>query len=167
MFRIVTSFLLGCFLLESTAPTQVGAGETGLLLSKASGTAGVVCSGEFSCNFLDTTLARGEGIELTVRGVFGRPFAVFLGAAQPPICFGLTGVHNAALFIPFVVPFAGILDAWDSILACPGGRKQFRFSVPASLPVGSQVLFQGAAWSYLIPAGEVPTFTVAIRGTIR
>ena len=152
--------------LAAAAPAQVGNGETGLLLVKPSGNAGVLCTSQFSCTFVATPLVRGEQVTAVVRGVHMRPFALALGVAQPPLCLPLPGLHNALLFVPAAVPFIGVLDEADSILACPGGRKQLPFQVPVSLSPGTEVLFQALAWSYLAPS-EVPTLTVAVRGRVQ
>ena len=148
------------------AAAQIGRGETGLWMVKPSGNAGLVCGPSFACTFTPTSLARGESVDLWVRGVFGQPFAVALGVQQPPLCLPLPGVHNALLFVPTLVPFAGVLNQPDTVRACPGGYEKLSFSVPQALPSGAVVLFQALAWSYLTP-NQVPTFTIALAATVQ
>ncbi len=165
MKRLILAAVAISFVITPTA-AQVGAGEVGLSMSKPSGAAGTLCSRTFTCAFEDTPLQRGEIVDLVVRGVYGQPFAVLIGGVQPTPCVQIPGIHNMLMFGPAFVPFAGVLDEPDFILACPGGLKSIRFRVPQRLPTRSQVLFQALAWSYLFPQGEVPTFTPAIRGNV-
>jgi len=153
--------------LAAISPCQIGAGEVGLSMAKPSGSAGSLCSRTFSCTYLDTPVVRGETVTLAIRGVLGQPYAVLVGVNQSPLCLSIPGVHNSLMFAPAAVPFAGTLQNPDQILACPGGLETISFTVPMALNVGGQVVFQALAWSYLLPAGEVPTLTQAIRTTVQ
>ena len=52
------------------------------------------------------------------------------------------------------------------VTGAAGGIGRATFQVPASLPAGVALTLQGLAWSYL-SGGEAPTFTMAIRATLR
>lgn len=156
---------LACFLLAGLSFAQIGRGEAGLLIAKASGTAGSPCPRNVACALTPTKMRRGERVTLMARGVRGRPFAIALGLDQNPLCLRLPGFHNLLAFSPAAVPWAGVLVRQDMIRACPGGLFQTAFSVPTTVPKGSVVLFQALVFSYLAP-NQVPTFTEAFRATV-
>jgi hypothetical protein len=142
---------------------QVGRGETGFMIFTQAGNAGTVCSPVFSCTPFQATALRGEQTMLVVRGVKDRPFVVMVGLPQQAMCLTVPGIHNAVVFPPILFPFAGTLTQPDRILACPGGFEQMPLTIPLELPVGASFLMQAVAWSFLIPPGEMPTFTAAIQ----
>jgi hypothetical protein len=95
-----------------------------------------------------------------------QPFVVILGAQPVNLCLPIPGVHNALMFPPILLPFAGVLDQQDMIRACPGGLKTIQFQFPNDLSPGSSITFQALAWSYLVP-NEVPTLTQAIEAKVQ
>ncbi|MEZ5965535.1 MAG: hypothetical protein R3F56_17000 [Planctomycetota bacterium] len=164
---VLAQGLLACVVVVGPAlPAQVGAGEIGFMLGSNGATFGTTCPRTFSCTYLAADLARGLPADFTVRGVPNQPFAIALWIDQPHQCLGLPGFHNSLFAASVVLPFAGTLTQPDRILACPGGLETIRVPIPAALPVGTALTMQALAYSYW-NGGQVPTFTMALRATIR
>ena len=141
-------------------------GEIGFRLDSNGVGYGTTCTRSFSCTYIAADLVRGLAADLTVRGVYNLPFAIAFWIDQSHQCLGLPGFHNSLMSSSFALPLSGVLAQRDPILVCPGGLVVVTVPVPASLPLGAALTMQAIAYSYLIP-GQVPTFSMALRATIR
>ncbi|MCA8970448.1 MAG: hypothetical protein KDC95_11710 [Planctomycetes bacterium] len=162
---VLATLVFSCVTVRG-AVAQIGNGETGMLLAKRSGGAGVLCGRAFTCSGLATILRRSEQVTLSIRGVRNQPFALFLGIGARPVCLTIPGIHNQLFEFPILVAASGVLTTQDTVRACPGGLESFTFTVPATLPIGSHIVFQALAWSYY-QSSQVPTFTVAVDATVQ
>ncbi len=155
-----------CLFATSSLAAQIGLGEAGLLLTSGNASVGTVCPRVHGCAYLAGDLLRGQPADFLARGVQGRPWAIALGFDVPHQCLTVPGIHNQLMSAVVFVPWSGVMTEPDRILACPGGVGRASLQVPASLPLGSVLTFQALVWSYL-SGNESPTFTTAIRATVR
>lgn len=152
--------------LAAAPSAQVGLGEVGFELISNNTSHGTLCGRTFACTYLPADMHRGTTVDLIVRGVHGRPFAVAIGFDQPHQCLRVPGFHNALFSTLVVVPLSGVLTQRDTIRVCPGGIVHAPVAVPRTLPLGSVLVLQALAYSYL-NGGEVPTFAPALRAVVR
>jgi hypothetical protein len=161
--------LLPVALVLSLAPaprTQVGQGEVGFEVISNGVSYGTLCGRSFSCAYLPADLHRGRNADLVVRGVHNQWYVIALWFDVTHQCLAVPGFHNQLFSPVFFEPFFGILTQRDTIRVCPGGIERRTVAVPAGLPVGAAVTLQALAYSFLNGA-QVPTFTPALRATIR
>jgi len=114
-----------------------------------------------SCTVLPINASRGESVTLKVWGDMQSPFGLFAAGSSVP-CTPFPGIGNGLLLgQPLVTVTFGVLSQFSPCLSCPPAFQTMNFSIPATLPPGTMVVFQAAGFG-----NQNPSFTVAIAATV-
>jgi hypothetical protein len=149
--------LLFASLLATAARAQL-AGPGLNWLGTVSGGAGSFAP---SCTVLPINASRGESVTLKVWGDLQSPFGLFAAGSSAP-CTPFPGI-GAGLLLgqPVVTVTFGVLTQFSPCLSCPPAFQVMTFSIPATVPPNTMVVFQAVGYG-----NRNLSFTVGIAATV-